>query len=530
MTYRSSGSPSSALGAVLLAAGGAGVLTALFVLVAPYYSTQVWWLLRSALFWIIPILIVARLAFAAVAAANSGNSSAAGGLSLLAIGGLLGAIGWFFAYNYNQDRVYAESIQVTTDPLPALAPRVPFSISAVQVRSNLGEVPGDVADTAYVPAAGSAPGEFTTLVERRGYFSGYETLLSQQITEEGRNTPETCDFSPAAQRRLGGPLTHNLGRMINSERRFVSWEDSDAYGVCIQAPDGTASPKVVVPLLEQEGALVVTEAPAGVAVYDGRTGDLEIRPDARGLPGPSYPISLAAVQRESTHAMDGFWSYLTRRAGWELAAEADSVNTDNASEFVLATDVEGDVGGAGADPARILYVTPQTGRGAATAISAFTVADARLSGPGLAPLVVHRLGSGDPVWLSPTAITDRIRATFGDVFAAQRDAGIYELAPLSGEEWVATIGTPQNMLYRVRGVGDLSEDPCLDALDGSRIRCGAAAGVGSAGPGLAVGPSSPGAAVAPAPAGSDLPALSDEQLLDLARRAQDELARRLEGP
>jgi len=512
------------LGALFLfVTGGVAVFTALFVAFAPYYSSQVWWQLRSGLFWIIPLLTVLALAFAAVVASDSGDSAVAGGLSLLAIGGLLGSICWFFAYNYNQDKVYAESIQVTTDPLPALESRVPFSISAVQVRSNLGEVPGDVTDTTYVPTAG----EFTTLVERRGYFSGYQTLLEQQITEEGRNTPATCDFSPAAQRRLGGPLTHNLGRLINSERRFVSWENSDAYGVCVRAPDGTTSPKVVVPLLEQDGALVVTEAPAGVAVYDGRSGKLEIRADARGLPGPSYPISLAAVQRVSTHAMDGFWSYLTNRAGWELPDEADSVNTDNASEFVLATD--------GAGESRALYITPQTGRGAATAISVFTAIDAQLLSPALAPLVVHRLGTGDPVWLSPTAITDRIRATFGDVFAAQRDAGIYELAPLSGKEWVATIGTPQNMLYRVRGPGDLSTDPCLYDLDGSQIRCGAAAGVGLSGPGLALGPSSPGGTlspggtVAPAPAGSDLPALSDEQLLDLASRTQDELGRRLAG-
>jgi hypothetical protein len=134
------------------------------------------------------------------------------------------------------------------------------------------------------------------------------------------------------------------------------------------------------------------------------------------------------------------------------------------------------------------------------------------------------------VWLSPTSITDRIRADFGDVFAAQRDARIFELAPLGGNRWIASIGLPQDLIYRVHGVGDLSEPPCLVALDGRQIRCGPATNVGGAGPGVALGDAAAGSPVVPAaPANSDLATLTNEQLIDLGNRLNQETARRLPG-
>jgi hypothetical protein len=168
-------------------------------------------------------------------------------------------------------------------------------------------------------------------------------------------------------------------------------------------------------------------------------------------------------------------------------------------------------------------VTPQAGRGAATAISVFTVVQAQLRGPGLAPLTVHRLVAPQhPPWQSATAITDRVRATFGDVFAQQRESGIYELAPTGPDTFVASIGTPQNLLYRVTGRGDLSEEPCLISLSGQQLRCGPSGDIGlSTGDLPAPGPLSP-----PVPAGGDLTGLTVEQLLDLNRRTAEELARR----
>lgn len=464
----------------------------------PYYSTHVLWFVRSQLFWAAPVVALAILWF--VAAALWGTYSPWRGLlTTLLVLAVPGLVSWIFVHNYVVAAHYAGSVVVTDAPAPVFEQRVPYSVSAAQVRSNLGDIPGDTQNTKYRPD----DEVFATLVERRGFAVGYQTLLEQQITQAGRNTPSRCDFDPAAGARLGGWFGGNLGRVVNGAERHVNWNTSDAYGWC----DDDGTPHVVVPLVQQSGWLVVTQEPAGVAVYDGRTGAVEIRGSGEGLPGPTYPMSLVTSQRASTGALDGFWSWLWRSSGWELPDEADSINSGNDSEFLLAT---------GEDDR---YVTPMSGRGAATAISALAVVDAHLAGPGLAPVAVHRL---TPDWTSVTAITDRIRANFGDVFAQQRDSGIYELAPTGPETWVATIGTPQNMLYRVTGYGDLREDPCLIALDGSRLRCGATGDIG-----IATGDG--GAPPVPVPVDADLAGLTPEQLADLNRRIVEELARRAGG-
>lgn len=500
----SSNSSRSAVGCLVVLAVAALAVGAFFWL-APYYSTQLWWILRGTFFWSVPLLVLIVLAIVAFAMWDDGmgSSGAALGITLTVFAGGIAWFGWLFVYNYQQDQVYAATIQVTDTPMPELAERAPYSVSAAQVRPNLGDIPGNTQETTFVPVNE----KFATLVEKRGSFTGYETLLEQQIGESGRNTPTQCRFDAAADRRFGGLFANSLGRYINTHQRWVNWEESDAYGYC----DGDV-PMVVVPLTEQEGFLIITEKPAGVALYNGKTGALEIRDNAKGIPGPSYPLSLAADQRASSAAMGGFWDWVWSRAGWELPDEADSVNSGNDSEFTLAT----------ADRKQELYVTPLTGRGSATAISAISAVDAHLTASALNPVTVYRT---DPVWLSPNTITERIRSNFGDVFAQQREAGVYELAPLDGDRWVATIGSPQNMLYRVTGYGDLREDPCLIALDGRQLRCGPTGNIG-----VATAPTGPvpgGSPIAPAPADSDLVTLSNEQLIDLLNRANQEAARRL---
>ncbi len=481
----------------------------LMVAVAPYYFTQFWWVFRGHWFWMVPGEVLLVMGLVALSLFVTGDSTAGGGVVFLTVAGALATIGFWVGHGYWHDQIYARSITVTTTPVPGLAQRVPFEVSQTQVRSNLGDIPGDAQETTFLPDVGV----FTTPVERRGTFEGYETLLSQQIGLGGRNTPSRCDFGLAADRRLGGWFAHSLGRLVNTTQRWVNWDDSDVYGYC---ENGT--PMVVVPLKEQDGFFVVTERPVGVAVYNGVTGALEIRDNARGVPGPSYPLSVAAVQRESSGAVGGFWDWVWNRAGWELPDETENINSGNESEFVLATAATGDP----------VYATLLTGRGSATAVSAISVIDAQLSKPGLGPLVVHRTS---PVWLSPGSFLDRVRADFGDVFAVQRDAKVFELAPLGSDRWVATIGTSQNLLYRVTGEGALREAPCLWSLEGNQIRCGAAVNVGAAGPGIAVGGSvSSGPVGAAVPAVSDLDGLTVEQLVDLQNRVGRELGERATAP
>lgn len=478
---------------------------ALLVWIAPYYTTLLWWELRKSLFWLIPV--VALLVVLGVLVVGSEEIPALYPLAWLV--GLVGSAALLFylfvGHSYLQDQAYARPARVTTDPVPALGQRAPYPVALAQARPNLGDTAGDIANTSYIPQTE----RFGTLVLARGWLAGYQSVLQQTIPLSGRGTGSRCQFDPRAGARVGGWWTHNLGRHIAGQARWLRFSDDDAYGFC----DGDI-PKVVVPLKRQDGLFLVTERPAGVAVYDGRTDQVTVAPTAAGLPGPSYPISLARTQRTATHALGGVWDYVFGRVGWETTDDAEDVNAGNTSEFVLPTKA----------PGTGLYVSQLVGRGSATGISAISTLDATQTSGQLAPLVVHRL---DPIWVSTSAIAQRIQADYQDIPNWQ-NLKILEIAPVDGGNWVATIGNDQNILYRVTGTGTLQGDSptCLYRGDGSRIRCGTLADQGGSGIGVQYGPSRPSASTDP----GDLASLSNEQLVDLMNRAQQEMARRLTAP
>ncbi|MFE3460712.1 hypothetical protein ACFXKD_24495 [Nocardiopsis aegyptia] len=488
-------------------------LTALWVLVAPYYSTGLVWFLRSTAHFFLPLLVVIALTVALWAAAERTDRDGprrAGWFVL--VGGVVGCLVWVaFVAPYQRTQEYARSIEVVSDAPPEFSERAPYSVAQAQARSNLGSYPGEIGRTGYL----SDEEVFTTPVIRRGLFAGYEATLEQSVPFQGRAEGEACEFEDAAGARAGGSLWANLARQINQERRWVRFSEDDVYSYC----DGD-TPKVVVPLTRQTGLFVVTLRPAGAAVYDGSTGELSFsaEPD---VPGPSYPITLAERQRAASGAMDGFRAWIAGRAGWEPSDE--EVTSGNNSEFGLMT-ADG--------PA---WVTPMTRRGAATSISAISTVTSRLEGGGLATVTVHELAEA---WVSPSAIEQRIQADYRDIPNWQ-NLSVMEIAPTSGETWSASIGNEQNILYRVQGRGDLlgDEATCLYRADGSEIRCGSLADSDGRGVGGQYGedgdPLDPSEAPAdpseaPLDPSVDLDELSDEELRELLDAVSDEVGSRLE--
>lgn len=492
-----------ALSVLLVAA-----LFGLFVLIAPYYSTLLVWAIRESLFFwltVAAVLVVLAVLAGAVSIYTDRRgwyeppARVALPAAALALAAVVGAFVYVLGYHgYQQGQAYAASVVVhePADVAPALGQRAPFQVASAQARPNLGETTGDIAGTAYLPRTDT----YGTLVTRRGWFTGYETLLAQQIPLTGRGSGARCDFAEVAGARDGGWWGNNLGRRIAEERRWVSYSSDDVYAYC-----DNGVPEVVVPLKAQEGWLVVTQVPAGVAIYDGATDQLTFA-DAATLPGPSYPLSLAASQRESTTALGTFADYVFGRAGWETTEE--DVNSGNATEFVLPR----------LDGGEPTYVTPLTGRGSATAISALSyMAGTPVAGQ-RSPLHVHRITP----WVSISAIDQRIRADYQDIpnWQALR---IMELAPVNAEQWVATIGNDQNVLYRVTGQGNLQgpQATCLLRADGSLIRCGTLADQNGAGVGTQYGQ--------PGPVGAPGPDADLARRLDDAAQAVQDARNRLVG-
>ncbi|MFH7596766.1 hypothetical protein WDV06_16945 [Streptomyces racemochromogenes] len=500
---------------------GGVVLVACAPLYAPYYSTVLVWELRKLFAWLALPLLAAGLvtlvwlAWWLVRRRRGGGGSGAGGAAgafgcLGALAGLALAVAWLVYGAYLGDRAYMTATQVVTEPVPALAPRAPYLVGKAQAAPHLGDVTGEIADITYLPDAD----RFATLVERRGWLSGYEVGLVQDVPLGGTSrAQERCSFDvDVADARISGWFGHNLGRKISEQKRWVRFEAADAYVIC-----RGDTPVVVVPLKRQTGILVVTERPAGVALYDGRTGKVTITTDTDAVPGPSYPLSLASRQREAAAAVGGFGDWWFERSGWD--ASEDGANEGNDSEFTLRyADSSG----------RSVYVTPLTPQGEASSVVAVATVPARFQGTGLAPLTVHRL---DPTWSSPKAIIALIKAEYRDV-CCYNDDQVFEVVPTGGSTWTATIGSEQDIRYRVEGRGQVAghEATCLKAADGALIRCAYAA------------PGSPEEQElkrrenekkdkprANPPDLGDLGAYTPEQLAELNRRINEEVNRRLKG-
>jgi hypothetical protein len=513
---------SRAARAWLLGTLGFIAFMALWIWLCPYFWTNVGWGLYGSLYWIIPFaaLLIAVIVVGGLAASRYNKGEPYGGMTALAVAvgffGLMGFIGWCIAHSYLVDSAYAESVTVVQDGTPQFGQRAPFQIASAQAKPDLGDSQGTISGTKYQPTTN----EFSSLVVRNSAmgFVGYESVLEQKIPLTGHGTGKMCQFSTDADLRIDGPSilgfwNHNLGRAIAAQHRGLSYDANDVYGFCDK--DGT--PKVVVPLLGQSGFWVVTEVPAGVAIYNGKTGDLTFQNDTKGLPGASYPLSLAALQRQSTTALNGFGAWWSNTAGWDT--DNEDVNSSNNAEFTLPAK----------DLKSAYYVTPLTGRGNATAISAISTLPTDGRNGSLATLTVHRLST---VWLSPTAIEQRIKADFSDLPGWQNNAlKVEELAPVDNSHYVVTLGNDQNILYRVTGTGNLQpadKADCLERVEGDRLvqdRCGTAANVGTNGPGTQYGPN-------PTTTGStgslgDLSKLTPQQLASLEGQLQQEINRRL---
>lgn len=489
-----------------VAVGVAVAVVLLIGLLAPFFSTAFGWQLRRSLFWLVPLVVGVGVVVALAAGYGATDRRLLAVLAwVVGIGGGITLI-WYAAsyHSYQQAHAYSQAgLRTERNQVPTFGQRAPYEVAQAQARPDLGALPGDASQPTFLPAEN----KFSTLVTRRGAFTGYQALLEQKIPLAGHGSATTCSFTTAAGARLDGWFSHNLARELADHRRWVKFSDSDVYGYCDHGV-----PKVVVPLKRQVGWLIVTERSAGYAVYDGRTGHFTFSRDGAKVQGPSYPLSLAAEQRAATAGAGSYGDWWFGRIGWETSQEVGS----NDGEFVLPD------GGSGA------FVTPLTARGHATAVSALSTVDAQASGRGLNPITVHEL---TPSWTSPSAIEQRIRADYQDLPNWQQQK-VMEIAPLSGGRWVATIGNGQNILYRVQGTGDLDgsltngASTCLYYSTGELVRCGTLALTDGNGVGTQYGNGTGNGTGAPP---ADLSKLSNQQLEQLQQQVDAEIARRLNG-
>lgn len=452
--------------------------------------------------WIFTLMVVvvgvlALLARASDSPVTWGATITAGVLSVIAliVGGVFGA--------YWADQEYLKHVQVAAaDTAPAFNQRPALVVARNQVQSQTTTV-GDQKQSAYIPGLD----RFTTLISSKDAFKGYTEIVSQKVGLTGQSTKENCRFSQYAGMRLDGNLYSDLSRWVAQTAGYGTfWNADDAYGYC----DGD-TPMVVVPLLKQEGFWPVIEAPNGIALYNGSTGALQVlHGDAAAkVPGPTAPESYAKRLREATVGMGDFWQHAWGNIGFDdTHADGADPNGENRSEFVLST-----------TDGHTVFVTPLTRKGASTGISAIGVATAT-SGNDPADLTIYTYPDGT-TRKSNSAAVDQIRAQFGDLPWAS-GLQVFEITPVTPQEWVASIGLKQNVTHRVRLAFDGSA--CLETANGTKLKCIDKDGNTTFGGGTTT-PTDPGTPVSPT---SDLSKLTNEQLAQLANQVNAEIVRRLQ--
>lgn len=356
------------------------------------------------------------------------------------VGGLIAVfcLGFYGSYASARSMYEAQGIVERSDAIElSFEPRAAYDVANAVSARNLGDTSGDASSNA---RAVPGRGVWSVTVDRRGFNEGYESIQQMKLPlygTAGNQDVRFCRFDAKAGKRLSG-----FAIIGNSLRQSImvrtspttSFSDDDARFVC-----DNDTPIVYVPLTKLSGLIFPYRVPAGVAVYNGRTGELDIRDTVDDATLPLYPQSVAAAQRESLKASGSFWDWLFNRAGLEdTSGDQEDPNSGNSTEITIRN----------ADDKNTYYVTPLTPRGSSSSIVAVGTIPAASTTPGrLAPLTVHRYADGQSHQAN-SAVEQNIMTLMTKQFGAAQDLTLFEIVPSENGTWTASIGRSQSILYR----------------------------------------------------------------------------------
>lgn len=447
------------------------------------------------------LLVVVVLAAAFVVLAKTGKWMIPVVVLIVGIAGII-FYGMWRTYALNVS--YADSIVKSQDQIPSFSERAPYQVAQRQATSNLGGINGAVGPTDYLPTGD----RYTTLVDRPGLGNpGYAAIISQKIALTGNATGTPCTFNEKAGMRMDGWFLNSLTRAIAAHDTLLIAKNSDAWGYC----DGD-TPKVVVPMTKLSGWILPKQVPAGVAIYNGSTGELEFKTEVKAgeLPGPSIPISHAERLNNSLETFDGTWySTLMGQSGiTDNVKDNDDPNAGNSSNFSLAYSEDRGKGS--------VYVSPFTSRSSSRSIDYLSVMESGHVVAGQdASITLYKL---DHPRQSNAATADKVKSAFSELPGWATGWKVQEIVPVSNDEWAASIGLNQNVNYRVMIKADGTS--CLLNSKGETIRCTKTDGQGS-------DTATPAPETATQVPSGDLTGLSNEQLAQLQDAVTKEVLKRL---
>ena len=440
---------------------------------------------------------------------DSGDSSDGfvyGLAALVVLGAILNSA---LFHGYATDRQNLQGSR-TVEDVTDYADRAPWTVADNYAVRDQGDIVGEREGVHFVPAskdAAAADGEgtsrYTTMVQGRAFLgmAGYSAIQTMDMPTTGtipKGASSYCEVPDQMNDRLTSFWPwHSMSWSIHAKAPLAHYDTEDAYGYC----DGE-DPTIVVPLFKYEGFWALKKVPAGAAVYtsDGLRVLSAEELAEEGVQGPTYPRSVAEVQRKAYNSGGGWTAWISDRYGYDLTdKDAEDANAGNTSEFTL---ISGD--------GEMQYVTPLVPKGTSQSITAVSSVPAQQGTEGGNSLTI----TTSPDLGSTSTITTAIKESSvqGDNSWTTRwssGMGVYEILPGQDGHWVASIGQGQAVSYRA----DI-------APDGTVVVTNADTGASSDNPAKDDAPEGT------ASSGKPLSEMSDKELLDTIQQATEELQKR----
>lgn len=359
------------------------------------------------------------------------------GLGVLAVLGII--TGLFFQAYWNHVATLEASNVVYQDDANQLSyeNRIPLEVAKSVSARSLGDSTGDMIDSI---KSNPDQGTYTTAIIRRGIFQGYESVVQMKLPEYGTfnfdRDIKICDFSENATRRFDGggfnnSITYKMLDQVPGWNPSARINDDDVYMFC----DGD-TPMIYAPIIKTKISFPgAYDYQAGVVSYNGKTGEFKYYSEMKDTDFPVYSIDLAAQQRESLNASNGYINWFMGRSGYEgTNKDEEDVNSANSTEFALEN-TKGET----------LYVTPLTPRGSSSSVVGLSEVGANSFTKGvLNQIVVHNYKTPKQ---APSTIAETIVASVLSGYKAN-GLTVFEVVPNKDGHWTATIGKNQSILYR----------------------------------------------------------------------------------
>lgn len=418
-----------------------------FILLVIAGLLGLWWIsaVRGIFVWAFsnPIISIAvivgiiSIIIASLSGSDTGGAWFFGFIAVLMIPLLI--VGLAVQGHIKDHKIYTMSQFTTDDKAESLSfyERTPFDVAVNVSNRVMGDTIGT--PTGHIRSI-PATDTYTTMIVRHGLLKGYESVQEMNLPKMGElnadNDVNRCQFSENAKLRFGGGwVTNNLKTQIYFKKFWnptVEAKEADAFAIC---EDGT--PMIYVPLTKWKADWFTPyQVPAGVMVYNGETGALDYHESMEDSKLPVYPISLAKKQRESSVASGGYWDNVRKVVG--MSASEDGVNESNPSEFGLLS----------RDGDKSQYVTPLVPRGQSQSIIGLSTIDNGRSIHGeLNPMNIHRYKENQEMLAPSTVVANVISNEFDGYKAGELTS--YEVIPSKDGLWTVSMGTDQNVLYRI---------------------------------------------------------------------------------